>query len=260
MADKKMSQLEELGTLNSYDIMHIVTDPTNNAVNRKGTIAQIFGGLNHTTTQTEVGGKTFVKADLTITDGQTYTGNLVSLFSSTTSAPASTTTIGNIYGQKTELNLTGTQGTYNGEVVGHEIVLNLSDTIGDDQLTSVQYGLKVLMKDSDSNRTHSPDAFICLNDNIDETLLPAGSGGDLIDSRGVVTNLFALGDTNGERIKLTANGQVFHGGNALVGIDMNSHTVLTGTGNIAKIKMRVNGANYYLLATSNGHSADVASA
>jgi hypothetical protein len=40
MADKKMSQLEELGTLNSYDIMHIVTDPTNNAVNRKGTIQQ----------------------------------------------------------------------------------------------------------------------------------------------------------------------------------------------------------------------------
>ena len=51
MADKKMSQLEELGTsLQSSDIMHIVTDPANNPVNRKGSISDIFGTLNHTTT------------------------------------------------------------------------------------------------------------------------------------------------------------------------------------------------------------------
>jgi len=253
MADKKMTQLEELGSLlTSTDIMHIVTDPTNNPVNRKGSIADIFGNLNHETTTSESGGKTFVSQQMTVYSGVTYTGNLATSFVKTLAAPTSNTAIPAIYGQKTNLTVSGAQGWFTGDVIGHEIVFDMTESVTDTRFQSAshQYGLKILMDDSAENRATSPTAFICLNDKIDNTLL---SNDDL--DAAAVTTLMEIGDRNGEYVKFTQNSHLFQAGNALVAENMNSHTIFTSSGDVAKIKIKINENDYYLLATSNNHAA-----
>lgn len=257
MADKKMTQLEDLGTsLSSSDIMHVVTDPANNPVNKKGTVSDIFGNLNHSTTTSESGGKTFLNTELTVTEAITYSGNLASSSTKTSIAPATSNTyIPGIYGQKTNLTVSGNLGWFPGDVIAHEIVLDVTDGITSDrfQTASKQYGLKIMIQDSSEDRATAPSAFICLNDRIDATLLASDSE----DPR-AVTTLISLGDRNGERVKTTTDATLFEGGNALMASGMNAHTVFTETDNIAKIKIKVNDTDYYLLATSNNHYAPVA--
>jgi hypothetical protein len=252
MADKKMSQLEELGTsLQSSDIMHIVTDPANNPVNRKGSISDIFGTLNHTTTSSESTGKTFINSNFTVGNGIVYSGNLTNMSAKTTVAPTSNTYIPAVYGQKTNLTVSGVQGWYTGDVIGHEIVLDVTDSVTSDrfQAASHQYGLKIMIQDSSENRATSPSAFICLNDRTDSTLTMDE------EDPGAVTTLLSLGDRNGEYVKLTQNAHLFEAQGALMAENMNAYTIFTETDNVAKIKIKVNGSDYYLLATSNNHYA-----
>jgi len=254
MADKKMTQLESLGTsIQSTDLLHVVTDPTNNAVNKKGTVAEIFGNLNHTTGVGDTGGKTFVKSSYTVgaSGSLTYTGNLVNFTTSTISSPTTATTIPALYGQKTHMTLTGQNATYSGPVIGHEIVMDFSDTISDSQfqVSSKQYGIKILVDDSDDNRTTGPTAFICLNDKADGTLLTSEN-----PDPGVVTNLLALGDEADQRVKITANSALFEEGSALAGTGMSSATLFGSTDSeMSKIKIQMNGTDFFLLATANGH-------
>lgn len=251
-----MTQLESLGTtIQSTDLLHVVTDPTNNAVNKKGTVQEIFGNLNHTTGVSDTGGKTFIRTAYTVgtTGSLTYTGNLVNFSSTTVSSPTTATTIPALYGQKTHVTLTGQNATYSGEVIGHEIVMDFSDTISDSQfqVSSKQYGLKILIDDSDDNRTTGPTAFICLNDKADGTLLTSDN-----PDPGVVTNLFALGDEADQRVKLTANATLFESGDAIAGTGMSSATLFgSADSEMSKIKIQMNGADFYLLATANGHYA-----
>jgi small nuclear ribonucleoprotein (snRNP)-like protein len=259
MADKKMTQLDALTTgLHQDDIFHLVDDPNGvdgDPANKKITTENLVGLLNYVTDGGETSGsKSFLKSSLTVNTNFTTAAGVVTPAEFVTEyhpAAGSTNTVVNLYGTKVTMNVSSAGANVTGTLAGQDIYMNLSDSIADDTDGAINniysggsarvYGLQITIDDSGNNRAVKPDAFICLNDG-------SGYANDDEDEEYGVNYLMDLGNGS-DYVVASANGESWANGHVMI--------VTGNTGNDndrtadTKIRIRVNGTEYALLATSN---------
>lgn len=253
MADKKMTDLTDLSTgVASDDILHVVDDPSGSPVNKKVSVFNLMGNLNHTTNTGDVTGRSLVKSTIDV-NRSTTSGDIVALESVTTHTKGASGTgnsVVNIFGAKVHANVAGASSVVTGTAAGAKITFDLTSGVLADNVntaftggTARVYGLQINMTDSQSTRAVKPDAFICLNDD---------AANDDTEELYQMSHLIEMGSGT-DYVKATANGQAFANGHGIMGTSVNAHTFHTDSNSFdSKIRIKVNGTEYFLLATSNG--------
>ena len=270
MADKKMTALTDLSTgIASNDILHVVDDPTGSPVNKKVSVFNLMGNINHTTNTGDASGRTLVSSTLTVgNDGATGTTPNTVAFSSladhTKATSSGERTITNLFGAKLKAKVSGQDANVTGIVAGAIVEVDISNgadatTVATSRTAGAAraYGLKILMDDSNSDRGVNPDAFICFDD-------AGGCTAAAKPDAHPVKYLFELGSatanfvSSADRANTATNAHDAGGGSAL-----SNNNVMVSTGcaptlaqlNTA-IRVKINGADYWLTAQSALPDAD----
>lgn len=251
MADKKMTDLLDLGSaIAQDDIFHVVDDPNGSPINKQVSVTNLFGNLKYVTSDNggDSTGREFLKANLTVGTTSATTGDTTAFASYVTherDTGESAVEVENIYGAKTKLTVTGATTIATGVVAGQYVNLDLTNEAGNEaNFTGSVYGLVVDITDSNStDRKKRPDAFISLKDSYtsSDTL-----NDDLLYS---VTHLMDIGGSQDGMVHLTANMNGWDSGEGLA-ISANGSFDATAE---TKIRIKVNGTDYFLLATANGY-------
>ena len=251
MADKKMTALTDLSTgVASEDIMHVVDDPSGSPVNKKVSVFNLYGNLNHTTNSGDATGRSFVKTNTTI--NVTHTGTVAPFETNMIHAHTGSTsnTVTSIYGAKFNVNVAGSNAVASGEIAGSLITVDMSNSVAKANVNTSYYGgdarvygQKIVIGDSASNRGTKPDAFICFND--DGGYTAANHPGD----QGV-QYMMEMGSASGGYVAAAsiANTTAHAAAN---NICLFSTGVTPRNDSDARVRIKVNGTEYWLHATSN---------
>ncbi len=259
MADKKMTDLSDLSTgIASADIVHIVDDPAGSPVNKKVSVFNLFGNLNHSTNSGDATGRSFVSTTISTAFGTTA-GDVSALNAQTTHdhRTGDANSVVNIYGAKIDANLSGSNSVVTTVAAGAKISLNMTNDLAVANVNTSYtdgaartYGLMIDINDSEkatAARDTKPDAFISMRDQGGWTatnnpgtqavhyFVELGSG------EGV-----ASGNTNGYIAAAAAANTSAHGSNLVM-----FSTAVADTSSNARLRVKVNGTEYWLLATSN---------
>jgi len=97
MADKKITQLDELTAVSSDDLVHVVNDPSGTPANKKVTVQNFFDpiavGTLRTTANTIIEAKSFFKANTTVTGVLIANNDHVQINTAKTPASNNATTV-----------------------------------------------------------------------------------------------------------------------------------------------------------------------
>ena len=255
MADKKMTALTDLSTgVASDDILHVVDDPTGSPVNKKVSVFNLFGNLNHVTNTGDSTGRTLIRATQNVGNDAT-TGETISLGSITnhTKTSSSARTVLNCFGAKFTANIQGAYANVTGVAAGAQITLDITNGATWQSIRTAKYsathsarayGLKILMDDSAGDRQVKPDAFICLDD-------AQGNASANKPSAYPVQYLFELGSNVAGYVSSTNAGNTKPNAHQTSNNNVLVSANCADSGSDARIRCKINGTDYWLLATTN---------
>lgn len=259
MADKKMTDLSDLSTgIASADIVHIVDDPAGSPVNKKVSVFNLFGNLNHSTNSGDATGRSFVSTTISTALGTTA-GDVSALNAQTTHdhRTGDANSVVNIYGAKIDANLSGSNSVVTTVAAGAKISLNMTNDLAVANVNTSYtdgaartYGLMIDINDSakaTAARDTKPDAFISMRDQSGWTATnnPGTQAVHYFVELGSGEGA-ASGNTDGYIAAAAAANTTAHGSNLVM-----FSTAVADTSSNARLRVKVNGTEYWLLATSN---------
>tara|TARA_B100001964_G_C14098215_1_gene538023 strand:+ start:254 stop:1024 length:771 start_codon:yes stop_codon:yes gene_type:complete len=252
MADKKMTALTDLSTgVASADILHVVDDPTGSPVNKKVSVFNLMGNLNHTSNTGDATGRTFTASTLTVGNDAT-TGETIALSSTVNHAKTGgDRTVLNMYGAKFTANVNGGDANVTGVVAGAVIKVDITNGATETNLDTSRfggdaraYGIKITMDDTAGDRAVNPDAFLCLDDT---------GGADAHaqkPSAYPVRYLFELGSATAGYVSQAVVANTAVNANHASNNNLLVTTSCADSTSDTEIKVKINGVDYWLLATA----------
>lgn len=226
MADKKITELTELSTVAPEDLLVIVDNPTGTPITKKIRVGSMFSNLTHVTSTSArealpVGATLVANAN---------TGIASSLLTAARFVTKATTSSGNTefqYGLHVTSQLDGATANVKNEHASAKFILDVSNSAS---LSTNTFGAVVLITNT-GTRVANTQAFIGFGDTSQTTTAATKYAFDLglNASANVTANLTTgSGNTSVMFINSTADAAATH-----------------------KLKVRINGSDYWLLLSSN---------
>jgi hypothetical protein len=260
MADKKMTDLTDLSTaIASDDILHVVDDPDGSPINKQVSVFNLFGNLNHSTNSGDITGRSLVSTEVTTATDST-SGDVAALNSQATHdhREGSANSVVNIFGAKIDANISGSNTIVTQTAAGAKITLNMTEGVISANVNTAYtdglaraYGLMIDVNDTAkadpaTARATKPDAFISMRDQggwVSTTSVGAQAVHYFVE---LGPSVGGAGNTDGYVASTAVANTTATAANLVM-----FATGMVDSVSDSKLRIKVNGTEYFLLATSN---------